>query len=136
MDNTWDLNNTPNTLIRWQPKVVKAKDVIVIYNIPPDMQSNAFLTISDMAFAISDKVTTIGRNHHNNFAIKGDMYISSFHAKIFHRDDEFFIIDENSTNGTFINRNPIFKGELYQLQKNDQIQLGVNTIIEFNRFST
>lgn len=127
--------NTPNTLIRWQPKVVKANNVIVIYNIPPDMQSNAFLTISDMTFAISNKITTIGRNHNNNFCIKGDMYISSFHTKIFHKDDEFFIIDENSTNGTFINRNPIFKGELYQLAKGDQIQLGVNTIIEFTRFS-
>jgi pSer/pThr/pTyr-binding forkhead associated (FHA) protein len=131
----YDLNNTPETLIRWQPKVVKADNIVVIYNIPPDMQSNAFLTICEITFAVSEKVTTIGRNHNNNFAIKGDMYISSFHAKIFHRDKEYYIIDENSTNGTFINRNPIFKGELYQLHKGDLIQLGVNTVIEFNIFS-
>lgn len=127
---------SPNTFLRWKPKIVQTSDdIVVIYNIPPEKQSNAFCTLNNITFALSDKVTSFGRGTESNFCIKGDMFISSSHAKIRFEDGEFQIIDENSTNGTYINRNPIYKNQYFQLKNGDLIQFGVNTVLEFTCFS-
>ncbi len=136
MDNMPEIFHSKNTFIRWQPKVFKTDgSIMFIYNIPPEDQSTAFLTISDINLALSKRITNIGRNHNNNFCIRGDMYISNFHAKIICKDNHYYILDEASTNGTFINRNPVFKGKVKELENGDSIQFGVNTVGLFTLFS-
>jgi len=128
--------SSPNTFLRWQPKIVKtSEEMVVVYNIPPRRQSNAFCTLNNITFVLSNKVTSFGRGPENNFCIKGDMYISNTHAKIYFEDGEFIIIDENSTNGTFVNRNPIYKNQPFPLKNGDVIQFGVKTVLEFTYFS-
>ena len=134
MENIPSFRN-PNTLVRWQPRVVKTGSVIVIYSIPPEHQGNGFLTVGDITFALSSKVTYIGRNQSSNFCLRGDMYISNSHAKIFYEDKHYHIIDESSTNGTFLNRNPLYKGQTYPLTDGDEIQFGVNTVTKYTKFS-
>lgn|GEM_PF-2347901 len=136
MENIPEAFSSKNTLIRWQPKIFKTDgSVMFIYNIPPEDQSSAFLTIADINFALSKKITNIGRNYNNNFCIRGDMYISNFHAKIICRDNHYYILDEASTNGTYLNRNPVFKGRVKEIQNGDIIQFGVNTVAVFTLFS-
>ncbi|MCD6460447.1 FHA domain-containing protein [bacterium] len=134
MENIPSFRN-PNTLVRWQPRVVKTGSVIVIYSIPPDNQGNGFLTVGDITFALSSKITYIGRNQSNNFCLRGDMYISNNHARIFYEDKNYYIIDDSSTNGTFLNRNPLYKGEKYILTDGSEIQFGVNTVTKYTKFS-
>ena len=47
------------------------------------------------------KSLTIGRNKNNKICIKNKK-ISNIHAKIIYKNNEFYIIDNNSVNGTFI----------------------------------
>ncbi|HNZ66028.1 MAG: protein kinase [Planctomycetes bacterium] len=63
----------------------------------------------------------IGRHPDCNLALQ-DTRISSQHCRIFHQDDQYFIEDLNSTNGTAINHHPITA--IQMLHDNDLIFMG------------
>lgn len=56
-----------------------------------------------------------------------DTYASQIHARVFHRDGQYYVEDLGSTNGTWLNRAKV-TGPL-ELQHGDQIQIG-NTVLE------
>lgn len=65
---------------------------------------------------------SIGSNKENAFILEGDSSISNFHAKLCVDDNEKqVLVDENSTNGVFVNDHRIMKKEINQ---SDQIQFG------------
>ena len=74
--------------------------------------------------SLPDMVCTIGRDPECVLAFDPykDQRVSSIHARIFYRDDEIFIEDLNSTNGTRINSIKIF--ETTRLRDGDEIELG------------
>lgn len=70
---------------------------------------------------------SIGRNAQNTFIID-DPYISSFHARIYLRNNDYIVEDLGSTNGTIVNNTKI-NGKKH-LESKDVIKLG-NTVLKF-----
>ncbi len=68
---------------------------------------------------------TIGRNIKNDIQID-NLAVSKFHARIERSNDNYFIEDLNSTNGTFINDKKIEKCEL---QDRDTASIGKHSLI-------
>lgn len=68
-----------------------------------------------------DGVITLGRKETNTI-ILDDQYVSGNHAKIYERNGQYILEDLNSTNGTFVNKEPI-KGKRY-VEIGDQIKIG------------
>lgn len=66
-------------------------------------------------------ITNIGRNQANNIIIE-DPYVSSYHARIFIKDNELYIMDLNSTNGTIKNGDLLKEAE--ELYDGDIIEIG------------
>ena len=66
-------------------------------------------------------LTTIGRAPTSDIVLQ-DTYASSDHAVMLSRDGKWFIQDLNSTNGTLVNRKPVF-GE-NAITHGDVIQIG------------
>jgi pSer/pThr/pTyr-binding forkhead associated (FHA) protein len=64
--------------------------------------------------------TTIGRKPHNDIQID-NLAISGEHAAIVTIQNDAFLEDLNSTNGTYVNGQPVKK---HVLQNNDVVELG------------
>lgn len=65
--------------------------------------------------------TSLGR-HQNNTIMLDDEFVSAYHATLTHKDDGWWLIDLNSTNGITINNHQV-KTPI-QLNYNDVIRLG------------
>ena len=66
---------------------------------------------------------TIGRRE-DNTVILTDEYVSSYHAKIYVKNTDYFLEDRNSTNGTKLNSNKLVGKSL--IKKGDTIQIGTS----------
>lgn len=64
---------------------------------------------------------TLGRKEDNILVLK-DQYVSSYHAKIYYRNREYYLEDLNSTNGTLLNGEKI--KEKITLEAGDEIEVG------------
>lgn len=74
----------------------------------------------------------IGRNAENNIIVS-DPRISGIHAEIFQHDKKFYIKDLESTNGTFVNSQPVAEAEL---NDGDRIELGdILLVFKIGEFS-
>ena len=71
-------------------------------------------------FQLEDDRTTIGRSPDCGIFLD-DVTVSRRHAVIVKRDERFFIEDEGSLNGTFLNRRRIESAELHD---DDELQVG------------
>lgn len=80
---------------------------------PPARRSLASLEILNEGpakgtrFEISSPLTHVGRGDHNDVAIH-DESVSESHAKIQRREDAWYIVDMDSTNGTYVSGNRVF----------------------------
>lgn len=63
---------------------------------------------------------TLGRKE-NNTVVLNDRFVSSYHAKIYLKNREYYLEDLQSTNGTYVNENKI----------EGNVRLNVNDIIRF-----
>jgi hypothetical protein len=89
--------------------------------------SNAKLKINEfgqepLEIEIKSGLITLGRAPDNAVALVSDSNVSRYHAEIERRGDNFYLVDLNSRNGTFVNDEPI-EGER-RLQDSDKISLG------------
>lgn len=82
-----------------------------------DMQSN--LKVGSV-IPIHNKLT-IGRRE-DNILVLHDQYVSGYHSEIFVKNDNYFIRDLNSTNGTLLNGKRIEK--TINLKIDDEISIG------------
>lgn len=69
---------------------------------------------------------TMGRAPGCTVVVEDD-YVSQLHARVFQRDNGWYIEDLGSTNGTFHNGNPV--AAPHQLQAGDRVQVG-NWVLE------
>lgn len=65
---------------------------------------------------------TLGRKDDNSILLNNDHFVSSYHAKIYVRNNEFYLEDLASTNGTYVNEEKI-SGRI-RLRVNDTVRLG------------
>src|SRR3954465_12213131 len=69
-----------------------------------------------VSHVLKDETITIGRMKGNTIVIE-DTSISLMHAKITRKNNEFFLKDLNSTNGTMVNGQPISEAKLRDLDR-------------------
>jgi len=71
-----------------------------------------------------NKIITIGRDDHNDIVIKNDPLVSRRHALIEKEGKSYYIMDNGSTNGTYLNNNPIPRCDRVKIKINDFITVG------------
>jgi hypothetical protein len=81
-------------------------------------------TASPLLFELSTGLNTVGRNPTNDCVIH-EASVSSFHAEVTVADNGIFIRDLQSTNGTFINDDPVTES---QLRPGQVVQFGTVTL--------
>jgi pSer/pThr/pTyr-binding forkhead associated (FHA) protein len=85
--------------------------------------AKAYLIVNSEVFTLGNQLTNIGRKLDNHIVIQ-DPRVSRNHAQIRVVDDQFVLLDLNSTGGTTVNGNRINRSVLYS---GDAISLaGVN----------
>jgi pSer/pThr/pTyr-binding forkhead associated (FHA) protein/NADPH-dependent 2,4-dienoyl-CoA reductase/sulfur reductase-like enzyme len=94
------------------------------FAVKPLKAPQAVLKMNGSTHSIND-VLTIGRNAENNVVIKEPL-VSSRHARIEKRGVAYFVVDNKSTNGTFVNENRI--KEPLALKDGDVIEIGHTTL--------
>lgn len=72
-------------------------------------------------------VLTIGRTDDNDFAVDDDTFMSSHHARLEIRPEGVWLVDLESTNGSFVNGQRV-DGER-SVRKGDRLQVG-STVLE------
>ncbi len=120
MDSDHDIKTRVTTLEELKVKR-KGDDCLVVIYAP--VQSDL-----GKRFVLQKEQTSIGRDRENDIVLDSDS-VSRRHAKIEHRDGHFFVIDLDSTNGTFINDDaePV---SATQLRRGDQVKIG-DTIYKY-----
>jgi len=94
-------------------------------------------TLDEMGldFRLYEGSNSIGRDATNNITIAKDSSISSKHAVILFRESQgFFIKDDMSANGTFLNGEELEIGKPYSLKDGDKIGFGRQTQFIFKTF--
>jgi hypothetical protein len=77
-----------------------------------------------------DDELTIGRSPGCGVAMPEDIYTSTLHARLFRHNDQLWVEDLGSTNGTYVNSERISKA--VRLGKGDLLQIG-STVFEVSR---
>ncbi|HEY3844983.1 MAG TPA: FHA domain-containing protein [Acidimicrobiales bacterium] len=80
-------------------------------------------------FDIGDELT-IGRAPGSGIPTPDDIYTSTLHARLFRHNDQVWVEDLGSTNGTYVNSEKIASGQ--RLGKGDVLQVG-STVFEVAR---
>lgn len=75
---------------------------------------------------LTKSMTTIGRRQTD--IILDDSKASSSHAELIHKNNQYVLVDKQSTNGTFVNRRPISE---HLLADQDVIEIGNSTLCFF-----
>ncbi len=84
-----------------------------------------------MDFRIYEGNNTIGRDPANSITITKDSGVSGRHVIILSKKGQFFLKDEMTVNGTFLNNEEIEIGKPYELKDGDEIRLGQSTTFKF-----
>ena len=77
-----------------------------------------------------DDELTIGRSPGCGVAMTDDIYASTLHARLFRHNDQLWVEDLGSTNGTYVNSEQI--SQAMRLGKGDLLQIG-STVFEVAR---
>lgn len=78
---------------------------------------------------ITDTVFTVGRRPGNLLCITDDQFISGMHAELVWRNGETFVVDKNSTNGTFVNDQKLTPGSEMIVNNGDRVKFGATTYL-------
>ena len=89
-------------------------------------------SVKEKAFHIGGRTATIGRGL-GNFIQVGDESVSEVHVQFRGTPTGMEIKDNDSSNGTEINGEPINDGQFHHLNDGDTITLGDNTMFAYRR---
>lgn len=92
---------------------------------PPKLTVVEPADVAGQVFALGDELT-VGRAAGCQITLD-DNYASQVHARIFTRDDQLYVEDLGSTNGTYLNRRKVAAPMV--VSRGDQIQIG-STVME------
>jgi len=92
-------------------------------------EATAYLVALETSLRLPQKVplhssreTRLGRDRHTNTVALNDISISRHHATIFARGKDYFLRDEESRGGTFVNRRRLHKDQRILLHHDDIVQ--------------
>ncbi len=81
------------------------------------------------SFALADELT-IGRSTECAIPLPGDNFVSQVHARVFRRENEYWVEDLGSTNGTLMNGRRLAGPA--PVRKGDRLQVG-RTVLELRK---
>ncbi|MFI5307125.1 MAG: diguanylate cyclase [Polyangiales bacterium] len=120
MDSDHDIKTRVTTLEELKVKR-KGDDCLVVIYAP--IQSDL-----GKRHVLHKELISIGRDRDNEIVLDSDS-VSRRHAKVEHRDGYFYVVDLDSTNGTFVNDEPE-PVTACQLRRGDQLKIG-DTIFKY-----
>ena len=71
-----------------------------------------------------NKMISIGRDEVNDIVIRKDPLVSRMHALIEKEGSDYYVMDKGSTNGTYVNNNPIGSCDRVRVHSGDVITVG------------
>jgi serine/threonine protein kinase len=86
------------------------------------------ITQDQREFPLSGLATSLGRNDDNTIVIQ-EAQISRYHALIRSQASAWFVTDQGSTNGTFVNEERLLPRQAHPLQAGDVLRLGSQVIL-------
>jgi serine/threonine-protein kinase len=86
------------------------------------------VTQDQREFPLSGLATSLGRNDDNTIVIQ-EAQISRYHALIRSQASAWFVTDQGSTNGTFVNEERLLPRQAHPLQAGDVLRLGSQVIL-------
>jgi pSer/pThr/pTyr-binding forkhead associated (FHA) protein len=110
---------TTGKMIGSRTKDKSRKGVSVFVIVEPRQHRGASFTLSNSL--------TLGRVAANDIALDDDTFMSSHHARIEIRPEGVWVVDLDSTNGTFVNGQRVTGDR--SLRKGDRLQVG-STVLE------
>jgi pSer/pThr/pTyr-binding forkhead associated (FHA) protein len=117
----------------WQPPATPSPDVAKtsppVSRAVPGAGAQAELTIeagpdAGRTHRAADRALRLGRSPDNDVIMR-DPATSGHHARLERRDDQFWIVDLGSTNGTLVNGEPI---QEKRLNHGDRLTIGQNAV--------
>lgn len=75
-------------------------------------------------FVLKEFPCTVGKLKEEVSLVIGDNSVSRVHCRFIEKEGKVYLMDLNSTNGTFLNGLPIKSGEIQEIEKNDEILVG------------
>lgn len=74
----------------------------------------------------------IGRKKDNDVVIDFTNHVSRVHCSVHHRNGKYYVVDENSTYGTYVNKTACPPGRPVELHSEDLIRLpGIQFVVKF-----
>jgi pSer/pThr/pTyr-binding forkhead associated (FHA) protein len=83
----------------------------------------ATLKFKNRSVSIATMIS-IGRDRGNDVVLSADPLVSHRHALIEKRKNRYYITDKGSTNGTYVNNNPLSRGKAVEIVSGDVITIG------------
>jgi type VI secretion system protein len=85
---------------------------------------------NDLVSVFREQGGRIGRADDNDYVLR-EGSVSRTHAVITYEDGDYFLIDENSANGTYINDSPdrLEPGKAYRIRDGDRLRIGGECLI-------
>ena len=80
-------------------------------------------SMAGQSFEVKEEITTVGRSLENHIQV-GDLSVSRKHAKITRNENNYYIEDLGSQNGTWVNGHPLSPGFQVEIKEGDIITLG------------
>lgn len=77
-------------------------------------------------YVLGDEPLTVGRGQENRLVLDNDS-VSRRHCRIERRNTSWYVVDLDSTNGTYVNDTQVTE---YQMRRGDQVKIG-DTIVKF-----
>jgi hypothetical protein len=110
---------------------LSAEDLSAINGLPPN---SALLIVGQgpaagARFLVDSDVTTAGRHPRCDIFLD-DITVSRNHARFTRRDGHIWVEDENSMNGTYVNR--VLTDGPVALRRGDEVQIGKFRMLFFN----
>ncbi len=88
---------------------------------------SSYLLFDESKMKITERMT-VGRDPKCNIVIDNKL-VSRHHATIQKIKDDFYIKDEESTNGTFVNGTRIEKDKFMKINSGDKIAIGTEIVV-------
>jgi len=76
-----------------------------------------------------NRMISIGRDEHCEICLADDPLVSRRHALIEKEGEHYYVMDKGSTNGTYLNGNPIPKCERVLVVNGDVITVGKTSLV-------
>ncbi|MEN8240477.1 MAG: FHA domain-containing protein [Chloroflexota bacterium] len=77
-----------------------------------EIPERAFLVVNGTVFPLDKLVVKVGRNLENDLVLNHPT-VSRFHAEIQFQENQFILVDKNSSSGTFLNNKKITQFQLF-----------------------